>query len=272
MRVLVTGGSGVLGRGTVPLLRDAGHDVEAPGSRELDLFDADAVKEAARGADAIYHLATRIPPPESQGDREAWRDNDRLRTEASPLLVDAALAGGVGCFVYPSVAFVYPASGAVDETTPVADEIAEITASTLDAEREVARFAEGGGRGVVLRLGLLYGPGTGNEEPAERFRPYGATLRIEDARTALAAALDAAGRHLQRRERRRARVERALRGSHRLAPGAPAGGELGLAAALEPPGQPLHAPGPGGLGRALAGRSRGRAAASRPRPAASRSP
>ena len=87
----------------------------------------------------------------------------------------------------------YPASGAVDETTPVGDEIAEITASTLEAEREVARFADGGGRGVVLRLGLLYGPGTGSEEPAERFRSYGATLRIEDACSALAAALDVPG-------------------------------------------------------------------------------
>ena len=189
MRVLVTGGSGVLGRGTVPLLRDAGHDVQAPRSRELDLFDAAAVEEAARGVDAIYHLATRIPPPESQGDREAWRDNDRLRTEATPLLVDAALGGTASCFVYPSVAFVYPTSGTVDETTPVAGEIPEITSSTLDAEREVARFGDtGGGRGVVLRLGLLYGPGTGSDEPAERFRSYGATLRIEDACSALAAA------------------------------------------------------------------------------------
>jgi nucleoside-diphosphate-sugar epimerase len=193
MRVLVTGGSGVLGQGTIPLLRDAGHDVEAPGSRELDLFDAGAVSEAARGADAIYHLATRIPPPESQGDREAWRDNDRLRTEATRLLVDAALAGGADRFVYSSVAFVYPMSGEVDETTPVADEISELAASTLDAEREVGRFADRGGRGVTLRLGLLYGPGTGNDEPAKGFRSFGATLWIEDAHSALAAAVSVPG-------------------------------------------------------------------------------
>jgi nucleoside-diphosphate-sugar epimerase len=30
--------------------------------------------------------------------------------------------------------------------------------STLDAEREVARFAKSGGRGVSVRLGLLYSP------------------------------------------------------------------------------------------------------------------
>ncbi|HLF71013.1 MAG TPA: NAD-dependent epimerase/dehydratase family protein, partial [Dehalococcoidia bacterium] len=36
-RVFVTGGTGVLGRGLIPLLRDAGHDVVAPGRTELDL-------------------------------------------------------------------------------------------------------------------------------------------------------------------------------------------------------------------------------------------
>ncbi len=46
---------------------------------------------------------------------------------------------------------------------------------------------------MVLRLGLLYGPGTGSEEPAERFRSYGATLRVEDACSALAAALGVPG-------------------------------------------------------------------------------
>ena len=80
------------------------------------------------------------------------------------------------------MAFVYPASGAVDETAPVGHEIAEMHG--LHARRRA-----GGGPlrgtaavvGVVLRLGLLYGPGTGSDEPAERFPPYGATLRIEDA-------------------------------------------------------------------------------------------
>jgi 2-alkyl-3-oxoalkanoate reductase len=191
MRVLLTGGSGVLGRAAAPRLRAAGHQVDAPPHDLLDLFDADQVKAALSQADVVVHLATRIPPPEERGNPEAWRDNDRLRREATGILVDAALATGVERFVFPSIAFVYPSSGLVDESTPVAKDLPEHRRSALDAERHVARFAASGGQGVVLRLGSLYGPGTGSEAPAERYASFGATLRIEDAGRALAAALAA---------------------------------------------------------------------------------
>ena len=149
MRVLVTGGSGVLGRASIPLLCEAGHRVEAPGRTELDLFDPEAVADAVVDKDAIVHLATRIPPPESLADREAWRDTDRLRAEVTPILVDAALAASVEWFLFPSIAFVYPESGRVDESTPVADTVPEILLSALEAERHVARFDGSGRRGVV---------------------------------------------------------------------------------------------------------------------------
>jgi 2-alkyl-3-oxoalkanoate reductase len=191
MRVLLTGGSGVLGRAAAPRLRAAGHQVDAPPHHQLDLFDADEVKAAVREADAVFHLATRIPPPEERGNPEAWRENDRLRREATGILVDAALATGVQRFVFPSIAFVYPSSGLVEESTPVAEEVPEHRRSALDGERHVARFAEGGGQGVVLRLGWLYGPGTGSEAPASWHAAFGATLRIEDAGRVLAAALHA---------------------------------------------------------------------------------
>jgi nucleoside-diphosphate-sugar epimerase len=167
---------GVLGNASIPLLRDAGHTVDAPGRTQLDLFDPEAVAAAVADKDAVLHLATRIPPPERLADREAWRDTDRLRTEATPILVDAALATSVEWFLFPAIAFVYPESGTVDESTPVADEVPEILLSALDAERHVARF-DGGRRGVVLRLGVA----------------YGATLRIEDAGSAIAAAAEVPG-------------------------------------------------------------------------------
>jgi nucleoside-diphosphate-sugar epimerase len=188
MNILVTGGSGVLGSASIPLLSDAGHTVEAPGRSELDLFDPDAVTAAVAGKDAVIHLATRIPPPERLGDREAWGDTDRLRAEATPILVDAALAAGVEWFLFPSIAFVYPETGQVDESTPVADGVPEILLSALEAERQVARFDGDGRRGVVLRLGVLYGPTIGKPAPNEHWAAYGATLRIEDAGRAIAAA------------------------------------------------------------------------------------
>jgi len=186
VRVVVTGGSGVLGRALVPLLEAGGHDVRAPSRHELDLFDASAVREAVARADVAYHLATRIPPPERQGEREAWLENDRLRAEASRLLVDAALASGTDAYVQPTVAFVYP-EGDVDEDTPPAD-VPPSLESALTAEREAARFAASGRRGIVLRLGLLDGPGTADERPNPWF---GATLHAEDAGRALLAALAA---------------------------------------------------------------------------------
>jgi nucleoside-diphosphate-sugar epimerase len=192
MKILITGGSGVLGGALMPHLREAGHEIHAPARAELDLFDAASVAEAAAGMDAVYHLATRIPPPEHQGEPEAWRTNDRLRAEATPILVDAALAGGAQHFVFPGIAFVYAAEGEVDESSPVVDPMGS-AASALVAEREIERFSAEGRNGVVLRLGLLYGPTTGSDVPAERWAPYGATLRIEDAGTALAVALDLPG-------------------------------------------------------------------------------
>lgn len=185
MRVLVTGGGGVLGRAILPLLRARGHQVHAPRPTDLDLFDPTAVARAVDGVGAILHLATRIPPRDRAGDREAWQENDRLRSEASRLLVDAALAAGTETYVQPSVAFLYPTEGRVDEETPLGP-VPERLQSALTAEQQTARFAAAGRRGVVLRLGLLDGPGSANELPNLR---YGSTLHVADAGRALVAAL-----------------------------------------------------------------------------------
>lgn len=176
----------MLGRSLLPLLADAGHEVIAPGSRDLNLFDPDAVRAAVEGADAIYHLATRIPPPERAIESAAWDENDRLRSVASRLLVDVALATDTAVYIQPSVTFIYPAEDAVDESTPI-DPSARL-GSMVVAETETQRFTDAGHRGVVLRLGLLWGPHTGSDAPNDR---YGATLHVDDAGTALLAALDA---------------------------------------------------------------------------------
>jgi len=185
VRLLVTGGTGALGRALVPLARAAGHDVAAPGRDALDLYDPAAVADAAGGADAVLHLATRIRALDEIGDPAAWHENDRLRTEASRLLVDAALAAGATVFVQPTVAFVYAPDGPTAEDTPIGD-VLPILRSALDAEAQADRFATTGRRGVVLRFGLLDGPGTGLDEPLPDF---GATVHVGDAARALLDAL-----------------------------------------------------------------------------------
>src|SRR5215213_8866282 len=185
MRLLVTGGTGVLGRALRPLAKAAGHEVAMPGREELDLFDPSAVAEAVRDVDGVLHLATRIRSLDQVSDPDAWGENDRLRADASRILVDAAIAAGAAVYVQPTVTFVYPPDGPVSEDTPVR-EILPILRSALAAEQETERFARAGGRGVVLRFGLLDGPGTWYEQPMGDF---GATLHISDAGRALLSAL-----------------------------------------------------------------------------------
>jgi len=108
MRLLVTGGTGVLGRALAPRARAAWHEVVAPTSDELELFDPLAVAHATCDIDAVLHLATRIQPLEHLCNPEAWRDKDRLRTDASRILVDATLAADIAAYVQPTVTFVHP--------------------------------------------------------------------------------------------------------------------------------------------------------------------
>jgi len=185
MRLLVTGGTGVLGRALRPLAEAAGHEFAMPGREELDLFDPSAVADAMRDVDGVLHLATRIRSLEQLSDRDAWRENDRLRAEASRILVDAAIAAGATVYVQPTVTFVYPPNVSASEDTPV-HEVLPILRSALAAEQETERFARAGGRGVVLRLGLLDGPGTWYDQPMGDF---GATLHVCDAGRALLSAL-----------------------------------------------------------------------------------
>jgi nucleoside-diphosphate-sugar epimerase len=184
VRVFLTGGSGVLGRVLQRKLTSANHDIVAPRHYELDLYNLDDVTRAAQGAEAVYHLATRIPPPEAQGLPGAWEENDRLRHEASRILVDAAIANGARIYVQPSVTFIYPEEGVADEDTPVRK--GDRLSSMLEAERQTLRFTDAGRCGVVLRFGLLWGATTGLDDPDDK---YGATLHISDAGTALLAAL-----------------------------------------------------------------------------------
>lgn len=87
----------------------------------------------------MLDLATRIPPTTRMGRLSAWRDNDRLRAEASHVIADALLATGCERYVRESFVGVFADGGdawvveqsPVDPTWPAA--------TCLDAEAAARR-------------------------------------------------------------------------------------------------------------------------------------
>jgi len=171
MRIFLTGSTGVIGRRVIPQLMEAGHEVTAGGRKSarlqklqlngasvvpLDLFDSSAVKQALAGQDAVINLATHVPRGLRAFLPGAWRENDRIRTAGSALMVNAALASDVQLFIQESF-ITYPDSADrwIDEDTP--PDPPSYNRTVLDAENSAARFVRSGRRGLALRFAFFYG-------------------------------------------------------------------------------------------------------------------
>jgi 2-alkyl-3-oxoalkanoate reductase len=173
MKIFIAGATGVLGRRVVARLVAAGHQVSALSRsqanrdwlaahgaepRQADLFNAEQVRAAAAGAEAVLHLATAIPT----GDRPSaadWARNDRIRREGTANLVEAALQVGAKLYIQQGITFIYGDRQGdwVDEQTPVGSHIGGVLQSALDMERIVADAArERQLPAVVLRFGMFY--------------------------------------------------------------------------------------------------------------------
>jgi nucleoside-diphosphate-sugar epimerase len=218
MRVFVAGGTGAVGRHTIPALVQQGHTVTALARTPekaaaltaqgataalVSLFDRSALAAAFAGHDAVINLATAIPPMTRWMSAKAWRNNDRVRTEGSAAVVDAALAADVGRVVQESVSMLYCDQGArwVDEEGPV--DRYPMARGNLAAEANAHRFSEAGGTGIVVRFGWFYGPGAAHSEQllalARRHLgmvlgppdSYVSSIHVADAAAAVAAALHA---------------------------------------------------------------------------------
>lgn len=174
MRVFLTGATGAIGRFVVPRLV-ADHDVSALArSKEkaealtragaiavqVSMFDTEGLVEAFAGHDVVVNLATAIPPMRRAMRGSAWAENNRIRTEGSRAVVDAALAAGVSVLVQESITLTYPDHGDqwIDEDLPI--EPAAGVVSIREVEANAARFTDAGRTGVVLRFGAFYGPGS----------------------------------------------------------------------------------------------------------------
>ena len=217
MNIVITGGTGVIGRHAVQQLIDAGHRVSgvtrtARGERALeglgarpvraDVFDEMELRSAFAGADAVVNLLTHIPPADRMAAPGAWDENDRLRGEASAVIARATQAAGAARLVQESLAFVYADGGEawLDEAAAVAGGGTTTTALVAEANaREL--FA---GDTVVLRFGLFIGADSGltladiaaarrsGVSPSiGRRGAYRPTVWVDDAAAAVVAALDA---------------------------------------------------------------------------------
>ena len=181
MRVFVAGASGAIGRPLVRRLVAAGHEVtgmtrraerakelEAAGASAVvcDVYDTAALKAAVVGArpEALVHQLTSLPWQLDPRKPETYEATNRVRTEGTRNLIEAARAAGARRIVAQSIAAVYaPVGGWVkSEDDPVIEgapgHFGEAMDAIADLERQVTQ-AEGL-EGLALRYGFFYGPHT----------------------------------------------------------------------------------------------------------------
>jgi nucleoside-diphosphate-sugar epimerase len=172
MKVVVVGATGVLGRNVIPRLVERGHTVRAivrradqarlleqmgVETRLGDIFDLDALNDAAQGCDVALHLATAIP---RSGEKD-WSLNDRIRREGTLNFIGAATGNGVKRYIQQSIVMLYGDYGheIVDESAPLRP--TPVIQSAADMEEMVRTSALDW---CILRGGHFYGPGTGRED------------------------------------------------------------------------------------------------------------
>lgn len=156
MRILVTGGTGMLGVDVVDAL--AGHDVVAVGSAGLDIRDAEACRRAVADvagapADAVVNCAayTRVDDAESD-EAAAFALN---AAGAANLAAAAAEVGAVHVQISTDYVFGGDASAPYPEDAPVAP-VSAYGRTKAEGER-LAR--EANPDTVIVRTAWLYGAG-----------------------------------------------------------------------------------------------------------------
>jgi nucleoside-diphosphate-sugar epimerase len=170
LKIFLAGASGVIGRNLIPRLAGAGHEVvgmtgdaaksdlvRSLGARPviIDVFDRDGLKAAVRAAspDAVIDQLTSL----HGGD---YATTNRVRTEGTRNLIDAAKLAGTPTVVAQSYCIYAPGPGLADESDPL-DVNSTVFGAAAAALAALEGMVSGMPHGVLLRYGTLYGPGTG---------------------------------------------------------------------------------------------------------------
>ena len=185
MRIFLAGATGVIGQPLLRTLAANGHDVVAMtrskskfdaiedlGGRavECNVFDRDRLLDVVTRArpDVVVHQLTAIP--DRINTRKVNRDlalTNRLRTEGTRLLIEAAQTADADQFVAQSIAFAYrpckePTPQGVAEESPLHTHAPRSFREMVGAvaELEERALASEDIASAVLRYGFFYGPGT----------------------------------------------------------------------------------------------------------------
>jgi nucleoside-diphosphate-sugar epimerase len=171
MRILILGGTGVIGRYAVPLLVQRGHavtalarsDHSADVARSLgaeavrgDILVRDTLPAAVSGHDVVINAATSMPRT-FPGRPQDFAANDRIRREGTDNLLNAMRESGVKRLVAQSIVWVHgDQRGAwVDENAPLKP--SRLTQSAADLEARVRAWESATGAvAQILRVSGLY--------------------------------------------------------------------------------------------------------------------
>lgn len=180
-RILVTGGTGFVGRALCPILVNHGLRVSvatrSPRVAEtigrVDVRPIPGIgpgvdwSAALRDVDAIVHLAARIPAPVEEPNQQLARALQRVNVDGARKLAEDAAAAGVRRIVFVSTARVHGAQTDPEQSFCEADPPAPadlFAQSKWDAEQVLAQVAENQGLELfILRPPLVYGPGVKSE-------------------------------------------------------------------------------------------------------------
>jgi UDP-glucose 4-epimerase len=171
VRILVTGGAGFIGSHVVDKLIDAGHEPRIFDLRPSphhsdsvveqvsgDVTDREALSAAARGCDAIIHLAAVA----DVGDVvKAPAQAERFNAQGTFEVLEVARQEGIQRVVYGSTTWVYSDCDPdqVDEETPLRPPSHLYTATKLAGELYCKSYSElYGVEYTILRFGIPYGP------------------------------------------------------------------------------------------------------------------